>query len=81
MKLKLLIYIIFSCLSISFCNVFQKMIGTYKHNNKLTVDDVKNFHWCVPPESENCARVLSYTIDDNASFECTHEVSVMKINQ
>lgn len=72
---KLVFFLVFTCFSSLNCNkLFQKVIGTYKHDNILIVKDVKSLFWCIPPESENCARVLKYKISEKETFECTSEV-------
>jgi hypothetical protein len=79
--IKLVFFFVLICVSSLDCNkLFQKVIGTYKHDNILVVKDVKSLFWCIPPDSENCARVLEYKISEKETFECTSEVSFFLIN-
>ena len=77
---KLILILFFAKLNIIACGFYISWTSEEKnHNNYITVGGASNLFACIPFDSENCARVLQFKIDDKNNFDCKNQVISMSL--
>ena len=58
--------------------VERKYTGTSSvQSSFITIGDVMYLHYCKPIDTDNCARVKSFTIAENNTFNCEQRVNYL----